>query len=54
MWQVIVVEIETMQTVEAFKPVANFKTAEQIQRGVMRNMNTEKYLVDLVYLGEVF
>lgn len=54
MWQVIVLDIETMQTVEAFKPVADFSTAEKLQRGVMRNMNTDNYLVDLVYLGEVF
>lgn len=54
MWQVIVVEKETMQTVEAFKPVHDFHTAERIQRGVMINLNEEKYFVDLVYLGELF
>ena len=54
MWQVIIIEIETMQTVEAFKPVGDFHTAERIQRGVATNLNSNKYIVDLVYLGEVF
>ena len=53
MWQVIVVEKETMQTVETFKPVYDFNTAERIQRGVMINLNKEKFMVDLVYLGEL-
>ena len=52
MWQVIILEIETMQTFEAFTPVNNLETAERIQRGVERNLNRNKYMTDLVYLGE--
>ena len=54
MWQVIIIEIETMQTVEAFTPVGDFHIAERIQRGVERNLNKNRYMTDLVYLGEVF
>ncbi len=52
MWQVIILEIETMQTVEAFQPVGDLATAERIQREVERNLNHSKYMTDLVYLGE--
>lgn len=52
MWQVIILEIETMQTFEAFTPVSNLETAERIQREVERNLNRNKYMTDLVYLGE--
>ena len=52
MWQVIILEIETMQTFETFTPVSNLETAERIQREVERNLNRNKYMTDLVYLGE--
>lgn len=54
MWQVIILEIETMQTVERFRPVRDLNYAERLQRGVERNLNKNKYMTDLVYLGEVF
>lgn len=54
MWQVTIVEIATMQVIEAFTPVMNLREAERIQRGVEINLNKNKYMTDLVYLGEVF
>jgi hypothetical protein len=46
-YTVAVVEHETERTVKTFKPVKSEREAEKIERGVLRNLNTEKFYVEI-------
>lgn len=52
MWQVQILESETMQVVDAVHPVKDVSIAEKIERGINANLNHNKYQTEIVYLGE--
>lgn len=47
-WYVEVVEFDTEAVVKAIGPVGSEREAERVERGVLINMNTEKYFTRVV------
>lgn len=53
MWQLVILDKKTLQIHEAFIPVSSLEEVEYMKREVEKSLNLNKYMTDLVYLGEI-
>lgn len=44
---VAIVEQETERTIKTFEPCASEREAERLERGVLRNLDTDRYYVEI-------
>ena len=53
MWQLVILDRKTSQIHEAFIPIGSLEEVEYMKREVEKSLNLNKYMTNLVYLGEI-